>query len=167
MIAVGKIIKSIGIRGEVKLYILSDSLNRFKKLKKVYIGENETITSEYYVENVREVAESIRIKFRGIENRDNADKLRNQFIFVSEEETIRLKKGKYFDYEIEGLEAFTEQGERIGIIQQVMHLPVHDVWVVRGKHNEVLIPAVREFIKGVDLNKGSVIIRTIEGLLNQ
>jgi 16S rRNA processing protein RimM len=165
MVAVGRITRSVGLKGEMSLAMLTDTPERFAKLKKVWVGADERQVVRHTVLSVRVTRSAVVLKLQGIESRSAADERRGQFVFVSEDETIPPKKGSFFIHDLVGMNVVTESGEEVGTVQEVMQLPAHDVWVVAAGGKEVLLPAVKEVIRSVDVQRRVVVIRPLEGLL--
>lgn len=164
MIAVAKITKSVGIKGLVRAESLSDDTDRLLSLKQVYIGEAESSARPAVVETAEARNRGVVLKFRSVEDRDEADELRGLWIFVEEKEIVHPKKGSYFVHEIVGLKAVSEDGTEFGVVSDVVSLPAGDAWVVKIGEREVMVPAVKEFIREVDLQGRRVVIRMIEGM---
>jgi 16S rRNA processing protein RimM len=94
-----------------------------------------------------------------------AEELVGGFIEIEKEELVRLPEGRYFVFDLIGLEVTTTDGQKVGKVKEVISLPAHDIYVVEGKTRLYDIPAVREVIKNIDLNKRQMIIQPQEGLL--
>ena len=165
MIAVGRISKSIGLKGELSVVMLTDTPERFGKLKSVWLGMDEARAVKHAVLSVRMTHSAVVVRLKDIESRTAADERRGQFLFVPPKEAIVPKKGSYFIHEIVGMNVVTESGEEVGTVQEVMQLPAHDVWVVAAGEKEILIPATKEVIRSVDVERRAVVIRPLEGLL--
>jgi 16S rRNA processing protein RimM len=86
-------------------------------------------------------------------------------VFVEDGQQVNPESGSFFVHEIIGLRAVGEDGSPLGIVTDVVSLPAGDLWVVRRGEKQVMIPAVREFLREVDIRAGQVVIHTIEGLL--
>jgi len=165
MIAVGRITRSIGLKGELNVALLTDVPERFENLESVWVGTDETQTVEHSVASVRVGRSSVVLKLKNIDSRSAADEQRGRLVFVAEKEAIVPKKGSYFIHDVVGMKVLTEEGEEVGTVQEVMQMPANDVWVVVAGGKEVLIPATKEVIKSVDLEHRAVRIRPLEGLL--
>jgi 16S rRNA processing protein RimM len=165
MIAVGRITKGVGLKGEVNIAPLTDSLQRFEKLKTVWTGADESQAAKHAVTAVRATRTAVVVKFEGIDSRTAADALRGQLVFIAAKDVVVPKKGSYFIHDIVGMIVEIESGEEIGTVHEVMQFPANDVWVVRGKEREFLIPAIKDVIRSVDVQRRKVTIRSLEGLL--
>jgi 16S rRNA processing protein RimM len=164
MIAVAKITKSVGIKGLVQVESLSDEADRLLSLKQVFIGNAESNARPAIVETAEKRTRGAVLKFRSVEDRTGADELRGLWVFVEDDQSIPAKKGSYFIHEVVGLQAVSEEGAELGVITDVVTLPAGDAWVVKTGEREVLVPAVKEFIRKVDLQSRRVVIRLIEGM---
>jgi 16S rRNA processing protein RimM len=165
MIAVGRITKGVGIKGEVRISLLTDNPDRFARLKVVWCGKDEATSVRCSVLAVRIEPRAVVLKLKEIESRSSADEHRGDFLFVKTQETVRPGKGSYFIHEIVGMNVSTETGDDVGTVTDVMELPANDVWVVTSGDKEFLIPAIKEVIRSVDVERRVVVIRPLEGML--
>ena len=109
MIAVGKISKSIGLKGEVRVTLLTDSPGRFRTLKSVWIGSEEGTAMRFKIQSVRVSPAAVVMQVEKVQTRTAADALRGQFVFVADKDQVKPKKGSYFIHEIVGM--MVEDGE--------------------------------------------------------
>lgn len=161
---VGKIINTHGVKGEVKVYPLTNNIYRFDQLKKVYLGENKLKVN---IEKVRYHKGMVIIKFIGINNINQIISFKDEFIYVDEEDRIELPEGHYFIYDIVGCVVNNIHGEKVGTVIDVIQSASNDVYVVKGHgvDKEYLIPAIKEFIVHVDVDEKKIIIDPIEGMI--
>jgi len=165
MIAVGRITKSVGLKGEFRVAMLTDSPERFAKLKTVWCGTDETTAVRYSIFSMRIEPSAVVLKLKDVDSRSLADEHRGEYLFVELKDTVAPPKGSYFIHDIIGMKVLTEAGEEIGSVREVMELPANDVWVVTSRTKEFLIPAIKEVIRLVDLKGRTVVIRPLEGML--
>ncbi|MER3448507.1 MAG: 16S rRNA processing protein RimM [Chloroflexota bacterium] len=160
-VAIGKIRRPYGVRGEVKVQFLTDFPERFKDLKTVYIDEQP-----YTIERRRFTGDGILIKFAGIDTPEAAAFLRNRLIEVPVSETVPLPPDTYYFYQILGLEVVTGAGEVLGKVTDIIVTGANDVYVVRSAEGrEVLLPAIEDVIKEVDLTAGRLVVELLPGLV--
>lgn len=165
MLAVGMIVKPFGVRGEVIVQPMTDSPSRFRKLNAVWVGENSASAHQLAVEKAIPAARGIRMKLKGIDDRTAAERTRGQLLFVDQANQVHPSAGRYFVHDVIGLAVREEEGIDLGTITDVLHYPASDVYVVRGRRGEVQIPAVKEFVKAIDLETRIMTVRLIEGLV--
>jgi 16S rRNA processing protein RimM len=162
--AVGTIVKAIGIAGEVVVQPMTDFPARFRKLRTLWMGAHSGSVSETGVEKAVVSVRGIRLKLRGIDDRNAAERIRGKMLFVDEDHRARLAKGQYFVHDVLGLAVREEGGADLGTVSEILRSPASDVYVVRGNRGEILIPAVKEFVRSVDLATRTMTVRLIEGM---
>jgi 16S rRNA processing protein RimM len=167
LLAVGKIVKPFGIRGEVVLHPMTENLARFKKLKRVFIGKTDVAATETTVLDVVVEQRGVRIRLDGIADRTAAEQIVGSLLFVDERDAVRLPKGAYFIHDLLGMNVVDEQGTTVGVMKDVLKYPAHDVYVVGREGKEFLIPAVKEFIRKIDVETRTMRVRLIEGMLDE
>lgn len=163
-ISIGKIVGISGNKGEVKVEILTDFPERFKNLKKVYIEKNKEM-SELEIENVNYRDNSVIIKFAGIENIKMAKKLLNSYLKIETKDLVKLKEGQYYYFQIIGLNVETLEGKKIGKITEIIKTGSNDVYVVSQNGKEILIPAIKEVVKEIDLENKIMKVCLLKGIL--
>ena len=164
LIAIGKVIKPFGIRGEVVVQTMTGSPSRFKKITRVFLGRNEAEATETDIEYVRVGERGVRLKLKATPDRNGAERIVGSLLFVKEAKAIRLKKGTFFVHDLLGLRVVDEKEEDIGVLKEVMKMPGHDVYVIDHRGREVMVPAVREFVTDIDVAAKRIKVRLIEGM---
>ncbi len=166
LIAIGHITKSVGLRGEIKVVPLTDDPERFHDLTSVWLGVDETSACEYRLTRSRVTAKGVFLQIASIGDKNEAEAVRGWFVFVPEQLAVKLPRGSHFVHDIVGLTVETEAGEKIGTVTDVQKYPAQDVWIVETGSKEIMIPAVKEIVRQVNLKQKRIIIRAIEGLLD-
>jgi len=165
LIAIGRISRPIGTRGEMKILPLTADKQRFADLQSVWVGHDSKSVELRDICVVRIDAKQVVVSLNGIETLQEASRFRNKYLFVSKEQTIKLKTGNYFMDDIIGCEVVTEEQMKVGIVADLLSLPANDIWVVRNGKKEFLIPAVKAIIRKVDVKAKRITIHALEGLL--
>jgi 16S rRNA processing protein RimM len=162
---IGKIVAPFGLRGELKVLSLSDIPNRFATLKKVYLGVERRV---YAIKGVRPYkGEMVILKLAAINDATAAELLRGQDICIAADALAPLPSDSYYQHDILGLHVVTLDGREVGIISDIMPTGGNDVYVVKASDGrEVLIPAVKDTVKQVDLSRRMMYIDPIKGLLD-
>lgn len=159
---IGTVAAPMGIRGELKIDLATDFPDRFKRTKTVYLGEEHLPMA---VEGARHHTGRILLRLAGVADRTAAEGLRGKNLYVPRSEAVPLPEGQYYYDQIVGLRAVTTGGEPLGTVEQVLRTGSNDVYVVRDGDREVLIPAIHDVVKQIDLEAGAMIVEPIEGLL--
>jgi 16S rRNA processing protein RimM len=135
-----------------------------QELTSILVGAAAEQAKKYTIDNVSYRQRSIVMNLREILDRSAAEKLVGQLLFVREREAVTPKKGSYFVHDLIGCEVRNTSGEFLGVIDDVLKSPAHDVWQIRHNGQTKMLPAVKNFIKSVDLESKTVVVRQMEGL---
>lgn len=165
MVNIGKILKTHGYRGEVKVLPLTDFPERFEGMEQVWVegpGKKGFLRIEYY----RSHGGYLLFKFRGFDSKEQAACLVNGFLQVREEEVHPLPAGTYYVFQLVGLDVYDQEIGYLGKIKYIIETGANDVYVVTGpEYEEVLLPAIKQVVLGVDLEEGIMQVRLLPGLL--
>lgn len=162
---VGKIVGCFGLKGDLKIQPITHSAERLKKLHTVFLGASADETTSYGVEQVILRQGSPLIKFVTVNDKTSAESLVGKFIYVREEDLQRPPQGTYFTHDIIGCHVWTTDERYLGTIEDIQNYPAQDVWIVQDGTTQHMIPAVKEFIKMVDVVQRKVVVDAIEGLI--
>ncbi|WP_251860295.1 ribosome maturation factor RimM [Clostridium sp. Marseille-Q2269] len=155
-LAVGEIINTHGIKGEVKVYPLTDDMKRFKKLKQIFIdGEERKILSCKLQPN------NVVLKIEGIDSIEEANKYRRKLLEIKRENSVKLPEGSYFIADLMECTVIDENGIEIGQISDVIKTGSNDVYEVKGEQ-EVLVPAIKDIVTNIDIENKTITIRPLE-----
>jgi 16S rRNA processing protein RimM len=160
-LAVARVLAPWGIRGEVKAEILTDFPNRFSLLEIVYLGED---LEPVELESTRLHKRFALLKFAELNRREDVDRLRGMLVQIRADQAMPLDEDTYYVHQIEGLEVWTSDGEHLGPVIEVLFTGGNDVYVVKTKEQELLIPAISDVVREVDLEAGRLTVRLLEGL---
>ncbi|MBO8137729.1 MAG: ribosome maturation factor RimM [Desulfotomaculum sp.] len=165
-ITIGEIVNTHGIRGEVRLIPLTDFPDRFKELDEVSVYINEQRYT-YHVEKSRRHKQFIVVKFKEIDNINDAEKLKGGLMQITREQLMPLPKDSYYIFEIVGLDVYDENGEKLGQVKNVLKTGANDVYVVKPLHGrDILVPALKKVVKKIDLEANRMVVELPEGLLD-
>jgi 16S rRNA processing protein RimM len=106
------------------------------------------------------------IKLNTIDSIEDAEKLQGQLVEIQASQLYPLPEGQYYHFQLIGLQVWTTREELVGNITEILTAPSNDNYMVSGAKGEILIPAIEDVIKSIDLNKGCLVIEPIEGLLS-
>lgn len=165
LLQVGVITSTHGVRGEVKVFPTTDDVNRFKKLKKVILDTGrEQLTLE--IQSVKFFKQFVILKFRGIDSLNDVERYRRCTLWVERKDAVPLKEDEFFIADLIGMEVSTDEGIYFGTLSDVIETGANDVYVIRTEaHGEVLIPAIKECVLNIDVEKRRMTIHVMNGLL--
>jgi 16S rRNA processing protein RimM len=163
-LAIGKIVRAHGLRGELSVAVLTEFPERFETTEWVYLG-NEFEAIPYRLESYRWHKDNVLLTLAGVADRTQAEALRGQLVQVPLKEAVALPEGSYYLYQLIGLQVKTVEGEFLGTITSVMETGANDVYVVQNEGRELLLPAIPDVIKTIDLPNGLMVVQVMEGLI--
>lgn len=164
-ITIGKIVNTQGHRGEVRVYPLTDFPDRFKEMESVVVNSGERHRT-LHIERVYFHKRFVIIKFKEIKDMNDAEMLKGGLLQIDRHELVPLPEGSFYIFEIIGLSVYTESGDYLGKVADVLQTGANDVYLVdRDEEGQVLIPALKKVVKKVDLEKGFMLVELPEGLL--
>jgi 16S rRNA processing protein RimM len=155
-LSVGQIINTHGLKGEVKVYPLTDDLRRFRKLKTVIID-----SVEHTVVWCKLQTDKVILKLEGIDTIEQAQNYKNKYIEIERKHAVQLEEGEYFIADLIGCKVVDENDIELGEIADVIKTGSNDVYWVKGK-TELLVPALRSIVLNVDVLDKKVKIKPVE-----
>ncbi len=165
-ITIGKILGPVGLRGEVKVFALTDFPNRFDRLTEVIVETRDGQHQAIRIGRVRYGPRYVYATFSGLTSIEKVDFLRGAFIQIPEEDRLPLPEGSYYQSELIGLDVYLEDGSSIGTLEEIYETGSNDIYAVRSGKHEVLIPALRKFVTSVDLEQKRMVITPVKGLID-
>jgi 16S rRNA processing protein RimM len=163
-LAIGRVIRAHGLRGEVSVAVLTDFPERFKTTEWVYLG-NEFEATPYRLQSFRWHKQNVLLTLEGVTNRTQAELLRGQLVQVPLEEAVLLPDGSYYLYQLIGLKVEDTSGKFLGTIKAVLETGANDVYVVEHEGQELLLPAIPDVVKNVDIAAGIMVVHLMDGLI--
>ena len=162
---VGQIVNTFGIKGEVKVMPFTDDITRFDDLEKVYVKTKKE-EKLYKIQNVRYHKNMVLIKFENIETPEQAELLRNAFLEIDRENAIPLEEGTYYIADLIGMEVYSDDGNKLGIVEDIYNTGANDIYVVKNDlRKQILLPGIKEVIKEVNLDTEKITVHLIPGLI--
>ncbi|NLW47926.1 MAG: 16S rRNA processing protein RimM [Firmicutes bacterium] len=165
-ISVGEIVKAQGIQGEVKVIPHTDNLERYHQIRRVFFKDTAG-WRELKIQSFRQFNGFVLMKFLGIDNMTAADSLGRGLMMIPRSERPELEDGRYYYDQIEGLRVFTVEGKYLGAIVKILETGANDVYVVKDGLREILIPALKNVIKEIDLKQARMLVEPLPGLLEE
>jgi 16S rRNA processing protein RimM len=163
-LVVATVLAPWGIRGELKVRIETDFPDRFAVSTRLLLGPEHR---PFEVQRFRQHGRGLGLlKLKGCDDRAVAEELRGMAVQVPLAEAVPLEPDEYYVHQIEGLTVCTEDGEHLGVIEEVLFTGSNEVYVARGPRGEVLIPALKDVVLSVDPQAGQMVVRLPPGLFD-
>ncbi|HEY3285121.1 MAG TPA: ribosome maturation factor RimM [Armatimonadota bacterium] len=161
LVAVGQVVGVFGLRGEVKVALLTQDPERLLELRRFYLVGPEGVARQVRCKGGRRHRSGMVLKLEGVNDPPSAEALRGFYLMIPRSERRPLPEGEFYIDDLVGLRVRTEEGRDLGTIQHVLQNPANDVY----QTEQVLIPALKDVVVSVDLSAGEVVVRPPAGLL--
>ena len=162
---IGQIVNTSGLKGILKIKPFTDDIKKFSNLKTIYIKTKSGLT-EFKIEQVRYVKNMVMLKLAGIDTVEEAEKYRNLYIKILRDQEEELEEGSYYVVDILGCKVNTDANQELGKIVDVFQTGSNDVYVVKDEQGkQILLPAIKQVIKNVDIKNKIITVHLLEGLV--
>ena len=153
----GEIVRPQGIRGEVKVRHYTDDPERFYDLDIVFLKRGESY-EEMTVEDARVQGDDVYLKLEGVDDRNEAEKLRNIQLWVDRENAVELGEDEVFIADILGAKAFDTKGNPVGVLKDVLTPGGVDVFVLKTPKGNLMFPALKEVLLEMNADEGRLVL---------
>ncbi len=162
---IGQIVNTFGIKGFVKVNPWVNDITRFDDLKKVYIKIRKE-QKEFEIEEVKYHKNQVLLKLKGIDTVEMANTYRNAILEIDRKDAIPLKKGQYFIADLLESEVYSDEGEKLGVLDDIYNTGSNDIYVVKNELGKsILLPGIPDVIKEVDIENKKIIVHLLKGLV--
>ena len=164
LLRIGVVTTTHGIAGEVKVFPTTDDVKRYKKTDEVVlVTKNGNLL--LHIERARFFKNLVILKFKGIDNINDVEQYRQKSLYVTRENAVPLGENEYFIADLIGLKVVSDEGEELGDLSDVLQTGANDVYVVSKENTpDLLIPAIRDCIRQVDIESGTMQVHLLAGL---
>ena len=166
LLALGKVVKHWGLRGGVKVFSYAESPDSFRRIGHLCVQGPEGLI-DLEIKRVREHKGRVHLEFKGRERIEDVEELIGCLLYMYKKDLEPLEEGEYYWHQLIGMGVWTEAGEHLGTLAEIMPTGGHDVYVVKRDNREWLIPATEDVIREVDPDGGKMVIRPLEGMLEE
>ena len=164
-IEIGQIVNTNGLKGVVKVNPFTDDISKFEELKYIYIQLKSEL-KKVKIEQVRYNKNQVLLKLEGIDSIEEAEKYRNFYLKIEKKSQEELGEDTYYIVDLIGINVYSENDEYLGTIEDVFPTGSNDVYVVKDNlGKQILVPAIAEVVKEVELKNKKMVIKSIPGLI--
>ncbi len=160
-LTIGRVLRPHGVRGELLLATLTDFPEHLQAGATVYLGEPP---QPHTLRSVRMHRGQLLLALADCADREAAEPYREQLVQIRLEAAAPRPAGRYYQHELIGLRAVTDEGEELGTVAEILETGSADVYLVRGERGEILLPAIRSVIRDINLEQQRLLVHLIEGL---
>ena len=166
LLEIGRIVRSHGLTGRMKVLSYLESQDVLDDLEEVSVGRRVQDAVTFSLDSLQTGKNCFIIKLAGVEDKDAASQLVGSSLWMPLEKKRKLPEGEYYWHELIGLEVVTEEGRSLGRITSVFPTGSNDVYVCRGNGKEILLPAIGDVVRKIDLDHHVMVVRLLKGLAN-
>ncbi len=166
----GRVLRPHGVRGELRIEVLTDYPERIGPESVVYLGHDPASPAKaraFQVMHSRMHQQFLILQLEGIDDRNAAELLRQQFVMVAVEDAVPLEEGEFYLFQLIGVQVFSTTQEFLGEVTEVIETGANDVYVVSGPRGEILLPAIDDCVKEIDLEANRMTVELLDGLLDE
>lgn len=162
---IGQIVNTSGLKGVIKVKPFTDDITKFKNFKTIYVSIKKEL-KEFEIEQVRFSKNMVFLKLKGIDTIEEAENYRNFYLKIKRDKDEKLEEGSYYIVDIIGCKVYTDTQEELGEVDDVFSTGSNDVYVVKDElGKQILLPAIKEVIKNVDIENKIITVHLLEGLI--
>jgi 16S rRNA processing protein RimM len=162
-VIVGRVVGPWGLQGQVRVEVLSDNRSRFARGSTLWVAGEQRSILEVHARRSNQLV----LRLSGIHSIEEAESLRNAVIEVPISDVSSLPEGEFYFFQIIGLAVYTQEGEFLGRVTEILRTGSNDVYVVGDRARPVLIPAIEDVVKEIDLERERILIEPLPGLLDR
>jgi 16S rRNA processing protein RimM len=161
---IGRIVKSCGLKGLMKAVSYLESNDKVQGLDELYLGFGNDRKGPFKLRGVRSRGKSFFLEIEGVEDLQSAKALIGCDVLIPADKLEELPEGEYYWHDMIGLKVVTEEGRILGVIEAIFPTGSNDVYVCSGGEREVLLPGIADVIRKIDIDRGMMVVRLLEGL---
>lgn len=162
---IGQIVNTSGLKGVIKVKPFTDDITKFNNFKTIYISIKKEL-KEFKIEQVRFSKNMVFLKLEGIDTIEEAENYRNLYLKIKRDKDEELEEGSYYIVDIIGCKVFTDEQKELGKVDDVFSTGSNDVYVVKDEvGKQILLPAIKEVIKNIDIENKTITVHLLEGLV--
>lgn len=162
---IGQIVNTNGLKGVIKVKPFTDDVKEFETFENIYVQKKQELVP-FKIEQVRYNKNMVLLKLEGIDDINEAEKLKNLYLKVNRNTMPKLPENSYYIVDLLECDVETVDGKFLGKMDDVFSTGSNDVYVVKTEEGkEILLPAIKDVIKNIDIPNKKVVVKLMEGLI--
>ncbi len=161
---IGKIVKSCGLNGRMKAVSYLESNDKLQDTDELYLSYGNDRKGPFKLKGIWSRGKTFSLEIEGVEDLESANALIGCKVLIPADKLGDLPEGEYYWRDMIGLQVVTEEGRILGVIEAIFPTGSNDVYVCSGGEREVLLPGIADVIRKIDINRGMMVVRLLEGL---
>ena len=166
LLLVGKVMRPHGLGGLLRIYSYAQAVETFLKADSIFLKLDPEEFREHSVVSLKTHRNAHLLKLEGLDSLEDAEMCRGAEILIRKDSLDPKDEEEYFWFELMGLEVYLENGRYMGVLKDILNTGSNDIYIVRKGKKEILIPALYDVIKKIDLESSKMIVVDMEGLFD-
>ncbi|GBD38868.1 Ribosome maturation factor RimM [bacterium HR37] len=169
LIPFGKVLRAHGLSGELKVFLFSGETENLQRISRVFIKRTQdSKPQEYRILAKKAQKNLVILKLEGLNSTESAEKLKGSLLMIESSDLPELGEDEYYWFQLMGLKVYTDKGEYVGRVEQLIDRALQSLLVVKNEKEgkEILIPMVDAIVKEINIEKSEIVITPIKGLLD-
>jgi 16S rRNA processing protein RimM len=163
-VVIGKFRRPHGIRGEIRMTVLTDFPDLISPGQTIYAGERH---QAYTIRELRWHGDDLLLSLKELPDRTAVEIFRNIMVYMKSKDMPELPEGEYFIHQLVGMEVITDQGDKLGILKEILVTGANDVYLVESQEGkELLLPAIEEVVLDINQENNQILVHILPGLLD-
>ena len=158
LLLLGKVVRPHGLAGLLKVWSYAQSEESFLKAGRVFLKSDDGEFQEFTIISITPHKKTFLLKLKEMISLREAEDYRGAEIYVSRSALSHDREDEYFWFDLIGMRVFSDQGDYVGTIEQILSTAAHDLYVARKGDNEILIPAIHEVVEKIDIENRKMTI---------
>ena len=163
-VIIGKFRRPHGIRGEIRMTVLTDFPDLISPGKTIFTGDQH---KAYTINSIRWHGADMLVSLKELPDRTAVEIFRNIMVYMKSKDMPELPEGEFYTHQLVGLEVITDQGENLGRLKEIIITGANDVYLVESSTGkEVLLPAIDDVVLDINYEDSIMLVHIISGLLD-
>ena len=162
LVLLGKVLAPHGLKGFVKVESYAEADDIFRTLKQLLLEPPGGVARSVSVEEIGTGQRCVLLKFKGIDSLQQAQRLAGSSLSMNSADLDETGENEYYWFELIGLDALDENGNPLGAVENLFRTGAHDILVIQNRSEEILVPAVSQYVQDVQIEQGVIIVRVPE-----
>jgi 16S rRNA processing protein RimM len=166
LVELGRFGRAKGLRGDVRFWAYNPASPLLKKGQQALIGLTKATAVLMTIDRIRRDGKGVLLGLRECTDRTAAEALTGQHWFCRRSDFKPLAQDEVYVADLIGLTALQPDGSILGVVKDVVEVGPNLILMIKVGHREIMVPYVDDFVGDVDLQRGELMIRVVEGLLD-
>jgi 16S rRNA processing protein RimM len=160
LIVIGRVQRAIGLQGDCAVEVFGATFENLDLPAEIRIGEQESDTNPIIIEEIDYRPKCVICRFRDLNDRESVELIRGLYLFIDETKLPSLDNDEFYHFELQGMEVFSDNNEKIGVVENVYNFPTVDSLEVRRKNGDlIMVPLTENSVLKIDSKQNKIMVK--------